>query len=266
MELRPQPPEPGQSGAIRGGGGSERRSVRPRTAGFTLVEFLIVISIVVLLTGLLMPSLARSREAADRLRCANNLRQVGGALVGFLGDNNDRLPLLLPATGPNPRYSEGMILTTDDGAEVDGLGRLLRCSPTGGYLPDARMLYCPCHRGQHPFERYAQQIGGYMLDSELGNPAYCNYQYRSPIDPASGDQIRNAMTSKKVLVADGLRTRADFNHIDGTNRLFGDGHVDWRADIDGRILKDLPSVTGLVDLPNKYKTIWSNIDGDGMIR
>lgn len=236
-----------------------------RLPAFTLVEFLVVISIVTILTAVLMPSLARSRDAADRLRCASNLRQVGSALVSFIDDNNDRLPVLTSVLSQIPRYSEGMALTTLDGGEVDGLGRLLACSGRN-YLGDARLLFCPCHRGEHSFARYATQIGGAILDTEPGTPAYGNYQYRSPIDPTTGAQIFDAMRSNKVLVADGMRTRSDFNHVKGTNRLFGDCHVDWRADLDGAIYSRLPTSNSLLDMPNAYKLLWGAVDSDGMTR
>ena len=248
-----------------------RRSVRAlrgcasRSSGFTLVEFLVVISIVMLLTAILMPSLARSRDAADRLRCASNLRQVGGALVGWLDDHGNRLPGLTYIYDPLPKYCEGMLLTNYEGEQFEGLGHLLPCAENGGYLADARLLYCPCHHGEHPFDRYASQIGGRLLDTEPGTPAYCNYHYKTPLDPATGKQIMGAMLSTKVLVADGFRTRADFNHKSGTNRLFGDGHVDWRADNGNRIYKSLPSNAAL-EAPFMYKSIWNLIDGDGMER
>jgi prepilin-type processing-associated H-X9-DG protein len=236
-----------------------------RMRGFTLVEFLVVISIVMLLTGILMPSLARSRDAADRLRCASNLRQVGGALIGFLDDNNNRLPNLTYIFDAVPKYCDGMLLTNYEGEELEGLGRLLPCAPMGGYIADARLLYCPCHHGEHPYDRYASQIGGRLLDTESGTPAYCNYQYKSPLDPATGKQITNAMLSTKVLVADGFRTRSDFNHKNGTNRLFGDCHVDWHADNGNKIYKSLPFSVAL-EAPVMYKSIWNLIDGDGMER
>ena len=88
---------------------------RTSRAGFTLVELLVVIGIIVILIAILLPALAKAREQANRTACLNNLRQLATAAIAYAHEYKGVYPVEAYETIPlvNQMYLSPDLFRTD---------------------------------------------------------------------------------------------------------------------------------------------------------
>jgi prepilin-type N-terminal cleavage/methylation domain-containing protein/prepilin-type processing-associated H-X9-DG protein len=207
------------------------RRIPPR-GGFTLVELLVVIGIIALLIALLMPTLQRSREAARRVACLSNLRQVHAAFNFYAMANRDQVPL---GYRTQSKQFNSMVFTTTGGNRWVLFGVLY----ASGLLDSPSVLFCPSENNpkfmlntaDNPWPdpgvtpSYNIQSGycarpAHEIPDDLANPPARLLPFAMP----RLHDFRN-----QALLADltSAKTRVVTRHTDGINVLYADGSARW---------------------------------------
>ncbi|MBG84394.1 MAG: hypothetical protein CMJ40_07610 [Phycisphaerae bacterium] len=235
------------------------KSSRISNRGYSLIELLVVMSVVVILTGLLLPTLASVRDAANRVISKSNQRNIGQAISlyadsqkGTLPEsealNQDDLenldlgelmrawtPAQLSEFSPNRKHARWL------SSGFDGIGRLFQYQ----FLDEPSVFYSPGHTGAHRWDEYKEDWSGLdqVMTMRVGNEdinpqrtIYTNYHYAGhkywnpEQDPEKWRSRSFSDGHNSILLADGMRRSSDLNFSGGVNVLHMDLSVEWLED------------------------------------
>jgi prepilin-type N-terminal cleavage/methylation domain-containing protein len=203
--------------------------------GFTLIELLVVIAIIGVLIGLLLPAVQKVREAAARIQCTNNYKQLGLAVHNYANTYNNVPPLYTYAVATTPRNTASMLFFLLPYIEQQNLYNL--GTPAGnpafvgnytfrsGKVPVRSTVVmtfiCPSDPSEPGFIDNNQAGGNWAASDYRGNVMV--------FDPNGPGTIVASMpdgTSNTIIFGH------TYQHCDGSNWTCG-GHVwsDWAAEM-----------------------------------
>jgi prepilin-type N-terminal cleavage/methylation domain-containing protein len=206
------------------------KTMNTRRRGFTLIELLVVIALIALIAGILFPAFAQSREKARRAACISNLKQLGEAVMLYVGDYDDTY------------MCRGYAAVIGGQRKAVGPPEMLF-----RYVKNAAVYTCPSEPQAQDVRRFVEEpperggcLGG-RLGAWAGNVPFASFSTNQSVLARKMSEIPNPVETS--LFYDGYshcagnapgpvpsimsRSRRAPRHQEGLNVLYAEGHAHW---------------------------------------
>jgi len=186
--------------------------------GFTLVELLVVISIIALLLAILLPAVQSARRVANRVVCLSQVRQIGTAIQTYTHDHNGHFPYSGWGIYPDPLSANWSQYLQDEGLILD---KEIYVCPSD----DPQTLNAAVFELTYSYNRYLDRPGGWPNHTDP------TLKISQVLAPASTPLLTEGL--HMTFGSESLPNRnPDFRllnlHQGGANWQFVDGHATWK--------------------------------------
>ena len=214
-----------------------RQRVGRKEVGFTLVELLVVIGIIALLISILLPSLAKARQAATTVACASNLRQFGLYFTMYADAHKQWLPptcadangSIYPWTGLNTTWTWYRLIAQQMGVQINNDGVLVDSNYNSkGEMANLGIWRCPANNVQWRPSDYAD--GTFAVGEPESWRSYAVNSFNSQQFSLSWGQLENRFLGMKLsMFTHSTQTYAMFDSLIYENNYSPGSAVSWVA-------------------------------------
>ncbi|WP_428940469.1 prepilin-type N-terminal cleavage/methylation domain-containing protein [Fontivita pretiosa] len=217
---------------------AKRSAIR---GAFTLVELLVVIGIIAVLISVLLPSLSKAREAANRTACLSNMRQLTTGWIMYANEHKGALVFAETGSASDPTNVDKQDGWVIDVGPMQNTPEAIRAGLLWKYCKNPEVYRCPSSTDKFNYRSYS--IPTYLN----GSPSF-----NTPVVTKLGPQVK----SDRLVFIEEYDERGfnrgsflqlpsgylwgdipAFFHVKGTNMTFVDGHGEFRIWTDRRTFK-----------------------------